>query len=137
MDNLSTELRDILKQHAPDKLYDIKQDACWLDHRACPYGLPNGRFQDRPQHFCHLGNHGCPRLGDLKETADVFMSNVLQGRIEEAVEKESVTLASEVEVVAEDEKVTDALERATLLLAAKIISSHSHLNKKIIRVDDI
>lgn len=145
MENLAAELKQLLVEHAPEMLgvinapSQVSPQACWLDGDACPYGKPNGRFQDRPIMFCHLGESGCRRLDVFVADIDKFSSNYFENetekRIAEAVEEESSSLALELSAIADE--VSDPLAQRTLKLAGKIIEEDPDLNRRIIRVEDI
>lgn len=117
----------------------IQTDTCWLDGNKCPYGFPNGRFQDRPTQICHLGDGGCEKLVAVKEMADEYNESELQERVDAAkdamIEKGQVSLSSELRVIAEGEFVGELGEKI-LKLVADMIEDHD-CDKKIIRVDDI
>lgn len=113
-------------------------DACWVDGNRCPYGFPNGRFQDRPIHICHLG--GCNRLNTLEEDVYNFWRsysvNEIDDKLETKLEKEQVSLSSELRMIAEERFECGLPEIQILELAADIIDGKPY-DKKIIRVDDI
>ena len=68
-------------------------------------------------------------LGDLVDDAE-------EKRISVIIEKESVSLSSELKTIAQD-KCTDPLEESTLILASRIIANNEDLERKIIRVDNL
>jgi hypothetical protein len=61
-------LRDVVVESlvSPMRLLLKAQEAerrkCWLDGNLCPYGYPNGMYNDRPTIFCKIGI--CARLSD-------------------------------------------------------------------------
>ncbi|MBI2669624.1 MAG: hypothetical protein HYX20_00535 [Candidatus Yanofskybacteria bacterium] len=123
-------LKSIVIEHEPPP--EPAADTCWVDSDRCPYGFPNGRFQDRPEQICHLG--GCKRLTVVFEN-DGFIGNYVSDALACIVEKNQVDLSSELRVIAED-KLGDELKQQILKLAAEIIRD-SKQDKKIVRVDDI
>ncbi len=129
------ELRAILAEYAPNMLHVL--NACWVNGDTCPYGNPNGRFEDRPKQFCHLGEGGCPVFQEVIEDQDFcsdFVENrLLSQKIDEIVTKKSLALAEEIEEAA---GYVEPLEGATLKFAAKIIESYPGVNKKILRAED-
>ncbi len=69
----------------------VSSNACWLDHQPCPYGLPGGKFEDRPINFCFineniLGLGGCQKL---KQTLSPQLTKVASGFIVSAINKNS------------------------------------------------
>ncbi|MDO8669071.1 MAG: hypothetical protein Q7K65_02130 [Candidatus Buchananbacteria bacterium] len=130
-------LGKIVVEHAPLFIMPPPANACWVDGDKCPYGLPNGRFQDRPIQICHLG--GCKKLVVVKEMADEYIESELADRtdvaIDAMIEKEQVDLSSELRVIAKED-VEEELEAKILELIADFLERNDH-DKKIIRVNDI
>ena len=50
-------------------------NTCWLDGGTCPYGIPNGKFEDRPRGDCHMNVGGCSKLksSDLRSWIEVVV----------------------------------------------------------------
>ncbi len=140
-DEILERLKDIITTHIPE-IMPPKVNTCWLDGNICPYGLPNGRFQDRPLQICHLGLGACPKLQTQEDVfADLMGSYVeeeVKKRINDTCQTNKITLSSELRVIAEQYDDDDkSLEQQTLKLAADIIEGNSHLNTEIIRTEDI
>ena len=132
-------LGEIVTKHTPLLIAPASNTCtCWFDGDKCPYGFPNGRFRDRPEQICHLGNGGCYRLTTLKENVDDFFGDSYEEqaseKLDNAVEKNKVSLSSELKVIAE-ECEDESPEQQMLELAADIIRNQH--DKDILRIADI
>lgn len=104
----------------------------------CPYGFPNGKFQDRPEQICHLGAGGCNRLITLEENLENFVGDYedyVDPKLDNAVNKNKVSLSSELEMIAKEQCEGESPEQQVLKLAANIIKEQ--YDKDIVRVNDI
>jgi len=113
-----------------EKLGAIPENTCWVDGEKCPYGLPGGRFDQRPEQFCFVpfaNKSGCNKLRPLADVIEGMAGEIrLEAKtteIEDSIEKEKVTLDSEVRVVADDGEFTDD-EKKIVNLAADLIQRH-------------
>lgn len=137
---LVKQLRSIVEKHARVSVPPPPTAAtCWLDGDNCPYGIPNGRFQDRPLQICHLREGGCQKLKYQEEVFVELLGDYVEDEvkriIEETCETNKVTLSSELKVIAEDCD-EESPEQQTLKLAADILEGQPY-NTEIMRVDDI
>lgn len=122
----------------------VPPNCCWFDGRTCPYGEPHGQFVLRPTGFCVVGN--CSKLTgshvaeELSGFADYLIEDEVdkrENRLAAAIDKEEVTLSSELDVLAEDEnRQLDGAERDILRLAARIIHD-SESDYKIVAVANL
>lgn len=123
------------EEYAPEILPESEiqppPEACWLNGEKCPYGQPNGQFDQRPESFCHLGDNGCGKLrGHLQDLRGFLMREVIN--------QEAVSLAGELEEIVEDtDSPLEPIERATLKSAIKILAKDPRTNYKIVRVENI
>lgn len=82
-----------------------------------------------------LGDGGCKRLSGFAEFVEEFTGNFIKKVLNKIVEKEQVSLSSELEVIAKDELNAKA-EQEILKLAADIIKDGKR-DRMIVRVNDI
>lgn len=106
------------------------EDACWVDGDKCPFGFPRGRFLDRPTSFCHLEEGGCKRL---QVVGIELQCQESEKSLRSRIEKETVTLTSELTVIAEN--LAEGPEQEVLELAADIIAGK--LDRDIVLVDNL
>lgn len=133
-------LIQIIKQNAPEILTIVVPPAtCWLDGDRCPYGSPNGRFNDRPRSFCVVPTKpgtGCYKLLDfvceLDQMSNRHIESETEKQIDEWIDENNVTLSSELRTVADEQK--EGVDKETLMLAAEIIEAIAPLHK-IVRVE--
>ncbi len=110
---------------------------CWVNGSQCPYGLPAGRFDQRPTAFCKIGV--CHTLDQIEVDIEQLTGQSLEERvengIEEAKKEKTVTLSSELK--AQADFIEDQRHKGIVMLAADILEEDQNLNTKIIREDDI
>lgn len=129
MDTLQR-LIEIVKQNAPRVLI-VPPDTCWVDGNRCPYGSPNGKFEDRPK-FCSSCQKILLIADDLRElTDDESALDMLKDTL---VDDKGVTLDSELRAAADN--ALENAEKEVLILAADIIEEIMP-DHKIVRADDI
>ena len=54
------------------------RDRCWVDGRSCPYGWPEGRFDLRPETFCHSGCDCYARYVDVGEVPEETQNEIIR-----------------------------------------------------------
>ena len=119
---------------APIYQNSTRPNACWVDGDKCPYGFPNGTFQDRPTTFCHFGSGGCKKLGSVKEAELInsLVNSLADDLVKKALERGRVSLSSEVDAVSEH---LERLDGEVLRLARDIIEKSAY-DRDIVRVED-
>ncbi|MDO8495817.1 MAG: hypothetical protein Q7S32_04915 [bacterium] len=115
--------------------------ACWLDGDTCPYGLPNGRFIDRPLWICNTHKGGCPKLttdhqAELTRLLEGPITIAARKLVETVFEDEERTLAAELKLIAAvtKNKVSSAILQAAALA---LVEHEQHLSAAEIEEDKI
>lgn len=119
-----------------------RPDTCWLDSSRCPYGLPEGTFEKRPE-ICFVG--GCKKLINpgITEFCRNQIADEVREKIDDAFETVGRNLADEVKILAEDQAFkASKLERLILTKAAEIVQRWEKeqelpLEEKIIKKKDL
>ncbi|MDP3954523.1 MAG: hypothetical protein Q8Q06_03860 [bacterium] len=126
----------------------LPEDACWVDGEKCPFGFPRGRFDQRPISFCvapSAKNSGCNKLLPLSEVIEDMVGEIKletkTAEIENEIEKQKVTLESEVRAVADSGDFTED-EKKIVNLASDLIKRHElktfgDEKSYIVRVDNL
>lgn len=110
----------------------VSEDRCWVDgHERCPYGLPEGQYQLRPNccnRSCRVWLEHNPDFG--------FTEDDVMDRATDIFERDSVTLSSQLDTAAEAFN-EGSPEQLALTLARDIIEADKELNIRILIEADV
>lgn len=112
---------------------NVQPRTCWLDGDECPYGRPNGKFNDRPRIFCVIptdSGSGCDKLSDiiddLDEIQDNWMKTEIERRMCQKFKENQTNLEGELRTMAHG---LGKVEKEILELAADIVKKLSCMKK--------
>lgn len=110
----------------------VQPSDCWFDGENCPYGLPAGKFENRPLSDCHLNTGGCRKLEFFKESD--FLTHItdkttsaeykrIRNGLDERREPVSEFLENQAKVLLEENEIND--------LESKLVLTVSNIFKKL------